>query len=42
MLGIRGSYHQFGYDFNIGLPLDKPRELSTDPMVFGFVVNWQY
>lgn len=42
VLGIRGSYHQFGYDFNIGLPLDKPRELSTDPMVFGFVVNWQY
>lgn len=42
VLGIRGSYHQFGYDFNIGLPFDKPRELSTDPMVFGFVVNWQY
>ncbi|WP_174634714.1 ShlB/FhaC/HecB family hemolysin secretion/activation protein [Yersinia thracica] len=42
VLGIRGSYHQFGYDFNIGLPLDKPRELNTDPAVFGFVVNWQY
>ncbi|MDR5017132.1 ShlB/FhaC/HecB family hemolysin secretion/activation protein [Yersinia rochesterensis] len=42
VLGIRGSYHQFGYDFNIGLPLDKPRELNTDPLAFGFVVNWKY
>ncbi|MBW5824487.1 ShlB/FhaC/HecB family hemolysin secretion/activation protein [Yersinia kristensenii] len=42
VFGVRGSYHQFAYDFNIGLPLDKPRELSTDPVVFGFVVNWQY
>lgn len=42
VLGVRGRYHKFGYDFNIGLPLDKPDGLNTDPMVLGFMVNWQY
>ncbi|EOI7494547.1 ShlB/FhaC/HecB family hemolysin secretion/activation protein [Yersinia enterocolitica] len=42
VLGIRGSYHNFGYDFTIGLPLDKPRGLKTDPVVFGFMMNWKY
>lgn len=42
VLGVRGRYHKFGYDFNIGLPLDKPDGLNTDPMVLGFMMNWQY
>lgn len=42
VLGVRGRYYKFGYDFNIGLPLDKPGGLNTDPMVLGFMVNWQY
>nr|WP_241391000.1 ShlB/FhaC/HecB family hemolysin secretion/activation protein [Yersinia frederiksenii]ULG20167.1 hemolysin secretion protein ShlB [Yersinia frederiksenii] len=42
VVGIRGSYHRFGYDFNIGIPLDKPTNFNTDPVVFGFTLNWQY
>ncbi|WP_174848210.1 ShlB/FhaC/HecB family hemolysin secretion/activation protein [Yersinia artesiana] len=42
VLGVRGRYHNFGYDVNIGFPLDKPSGLNTDPMVLGFIVNWQY
>ncbi|OVZ83497.1 hemolysin secretion protein ShlB [Yersinia kristensenii] len=42
VLGVRGNYHKFGYDFNIGLPLNKPSELKTDPVVLGFIVSWQY
>lgn len=42
VLGVRGSYHNIGYDFNIGLPLDKPSGLNTDPIVLGFIVSWQY
>ncbi|CNI55201.1 putative hemolysin activator protein [Yersinia frederiksenii] len=40
--GVRGSYHRLGYDFNIGIPLDKPAHFNTDPVVFGFILNWQY
>ncbi|MBX9496221.1 ShlB/FhaC/HecB family hemolysin secretion/activation protein [Yersinia enterocolitica] len=42
VLGIRGHYHKFGYDFNIGLPLYKPSGLDADSMVLGFMMNWQY
>lgn len=42
VVGVRGSYHRLGYDFNIGIPLDKPAHFNTDPVVFGFILNWQY
>lgn len=29
VLGIRGSYHNFGYDFTIGLPLDKTKGIEN-------------
>jgi hemolysin activation/secretion protein len=41
-VGVRGNYHQFSYDFNIGVPLAKPKEFNTDPVVLGFSINWQY
>ncbi|CNC70523.1 putative hemolysin activator protein [Yersinia frederiksenii] len=40
--GIRGSYHRFGYDLNIGIPLYKPANFHMDSAVLGFMINWQY
>ncbi len=42
VIGVRGYYRQLGYDFNISTPLDKPAHLNTDPLVIGFMLNWQY
>ncbi|CNI71179.1 putative hemolysin activator protein [Yersinia frederiksenii] len=40
--GIRGGYHRFGYDLNVGIPLYKPANFQTDALVLGFMINWQY
>ena len=42
MVGTRGNYHAFGYDFNVGVPITKPAEFDADPLVFGFTLTWQY
>ncbi|CNI22299.1 putative hemolysin activator protein [Yersinia pekkanenii] len=42
VVGIQGNYHRFGYNFNIGIPLAKPANFTTDPVVLGFTLNWQY
>ncbi|MGE4943252.1 ShlB/FhaC/HecB family hemolysin secretion/activation protein [Yersinia enterocolitica] len=42
VIGVRGYYRRLGYDFNISTPLDKPAHFNTDPVVLGFMLNWQY
>ncbi len=42
VVGTRGNYHAFGYDFNVGVPITKPAEFDADPLVFGFTLTWQY
>ncbi len=42
VIGVRGYYRRLGYDFNISIPLDKPAHFNTDPIVLGFMLNWQY
>ena len=42
VIGVRGYYRRLGYDFNISTPLDKPAHFNTDPIVLGFILNWQY
>ncbi|WP_145492071.1 ShlB/FhaC/HecB family hemolysin secretion/activation protein [Yersinia rohdei] len=41
-VGVRGNYRRFGYDLNVGIPLDKPANFNTDPVVLGFTLTWQY
>ncbi|MBS0056982.1 ShlB/FhaC/HecB family hemolysin secretion/activation protein [Yersinia sp. Marseille-Q3913] len=40
--GFRGRYHQIGYDFYFAIPLIKPANFSTDSLVSGFAISWQY
>lgn len=42
VIGVRGYYRRLGYDFNISTPFDKPAHFNTDPIVLGFMLNWQY
>lgn len=42
VVGIRGNYNPFSYDFNISTPILKPAKSHADPLVFGFTVSWQY
>ena len=41
-LGLRGALFNASYDAFIGIPLSKPEGFSTDPVTFGFNLNWQY
>lgn len=40
--GLRGKYHQIGYDFYFAIPLIKPASFSADSLVSGFTISWQY
>lgn len=42
VIGVRGYYRRLGYNINISTPLDKPAHFNTDPIVLGFMLNWQY
>ncbi|HHH1339143.1 TPA: ShlB/FhaC/HecB family hemolysin secretion/activation protein [Yersinia enterocolitica] len=42
VIGVRGYYRRLGYDFNISTPFDKPAHFNADPIVLGFMLNWQY
>lgn len=42
VLGVRGNYYLFGYDFNMGIPIAKPADFHADPLVFGFTLTLQY
>ncbi|PPY47068.1 ShlB/FhaC/HecB family hemolysin secretion/activation protein [Cronobacter sakazakii] len=41
-LGVRGVKGKFGYDLFAGVPLIKPEELHTSPVMLGFAMQWQY
>lgn len=42
--GLRGSIvpASVSYDFFAGIPLSKPDGFKTDPVTFGFSLNWNY
>lgn len=42
VIGLRGQLSGAGYDVFAGLPLSKPQGFTTDPVTFGFNLNWQY
>lgn len=41
-VGIRGSAFNTGYDLFTAVPFSKPEGFKTDPVSFGFNLNWQY
>lgn len=41
-LGLRGALFNASYDAFVGAPLSKPDGFITDPVIFGFTLNWQY
>lgn len=44
VLGLRGAITpaSVSYDLFAGLPLSKPAGFKTDPVTFGFSLNWNY
>lgn len=44
VLGLRGAItpSSVSYDLFAGLPLSKPAGFKTDPVTFGFSLNWNY
>ncbi|MGV2879384.1 ShlB/FhaC/HecB family hemolysin secretion/activation protein [Pantoea vagans] len=44
VIGLRGGITPAGvsYDLFAGMPLSKPDGFKTDPVTFGFSVNWNY
>lgn len=41
-VGLRGLLLGASYDVFAGIPLSKPQGFTTDPVTFGFNLNWQY
>ncbi|MCX8980507.1 ShlB/FhaC/HecB family hemolysin secretion/activation protein [Citrobacter portucalensis] len=41
-IGLRGLLSGANYDVFAGIPLSKPQGFTTDPVTFGFSLNWQY
>lgn len=44
VVGLRGAITpaSLSYDFFAGIPLSKPDGFKTDPVTYGFSVNWNY
>lgn len=42
VVGLRGALFGAMYDAFAGIPLSKPGGFTTDPVTFGFNLNWQY
>lgn len=42
VLGLRGGYLSFNYDFFLGKPLKKPRGFETASSTAGFNLNWSF
>jgi len=44
VIGLRGAITpaSLSYDFFAGIPLSKPDGFKTDPVTYGFSVNWNY
>lgn len=42
VVGLRGLLSGASYDAFAGIPLSKPQGFTTDPVTFGFNLNWQY
>ena len=44
VLGLRGAIERarLSYDLFSGIPLSKPPGFKTDPVTFGFSLNWNY
>lgn len=41
-IGLRGALYGANYDAFVAIPLSKPPGFTTDPVTFGFNLNWQY
>jgi hemolysin activation/secretion protein len=42
VLGLRGGYKGFSYDFFVGMPVYKPEGFTTAGAIAGFNLNWTF